>query len=294
MSLEQAQLAAELALDAGAEVRVIAQGSNGTVLASDAAACVAKVVSYDAEGAQYWAKHEKLMHMVVNKSKSGRFLKLEKATEYKKQAMVLVVEKADQTFEDLVQTNGALTKEQVEQYSKEVIAAVEELHRLKLAHRDIKPGNVFLKGDAVKLGDFGSAFKLDKYGFVGTDPCQEQRAACASAGWTEADGQIWGGMTLAYCAPEVLRGEEYGAGSDLWAVACVMYHLICGEACWFGLSTEAMYAKILAGATPLDDAAFKAKLATQTAWTRETVARLFAVDAAQRTALPAVAAMPFF
>lgn len=39
----------------------------------------------------------------------------------------------------------------------QLLKAVEILHRSNFFHRDIKPENILIKGDVLKLADFGSA-----------------------------------------------------------------------------------------------------------------------------------------
>ena len=73
-----------------------------------------------------------------------------------------------------------------------------------IIHRDIKPDNIFISdtGD-YKLGDFGIARKLEK-----------------TATFMSKKG------TYNYMAPEVYKGEKYGATCDLYSLGLVMYRLL--------------------------------------------------------------------
>ena len=88
-----------------------------------------------------------------------------------------------------------------------VADALAALHRAGFVHRDIKPANILFASDRVKLGDFG--------------------LARADAGLrSEAHGLTEPGMavgTLAYLAPERLRGDPAGPPADVYALATVAY-----------------------------------------------------------------------
>ena len=80
----------------------------------------------------------------------------------------------------------------------EALMACEEADML---HRDIKPDNIFVSEEgSYKLGDFGVARIIEE---------------------TEMNLSHKG--TLAYMAPEVFRGEEYGMAADIYSLGLVMY-----------------------------------------------------------------------
>ena len=74
----------------------------------------------------------------------------------------------------------------------------------RIIHRDIKPDNIFVSpsGD-YKLGDFGIARQLEK-----TTTYMSKKG------------------TYNYMAPEVYKGEKYGASCDLYSLGLVMYRLV--------------------------------------------------------------------
>ena len=83
------------------------------------------------------------------------------------------------------------------------------LHAAQLLHRDIKPGNIFLKGDQAVLMDLGLALSLDGRTRV------------------TAAGELVG--TLYYMAPEVLRQQQWTVAADEFAVAVTAVHALAGE-----------------------------------------------------------------
>jgi DNA-binding beta-propeller fold protein YncE/ABC-type branched-subunit amino acid transport system substrate-binding protein len=112
---------------------------------------------------------------------------------------------------------GTLPPEQAVRICSQVAEALDAAHRRGLVHRDLKPANVLLdlSGEAY-LADFG----LTKQ--VGTASTET--------------GQLVG--TLDYLAPEQIRGEEIDGRTDEYALACVLYECLAGQAP-FHRSTEA-------------------------------------------------------
>ena len=92
-----------------------------------------------------------------------------------------------------------------------VAAALDYAHGRGLLHRDIKPANILIGGHRrVLLADFGVARWIDKQNNL-----------------TGVDMTVG---TVAYAAPEQLRGDEIGGAADQYALAATAYHLLTGTA----------------------------------------------------------------
>lgn len=90
----------------------------------------------------------------------------------------------------------------------EMLQALAYLHRRGVVHRDLKPENLLITNGHLKLLDFGIASAQDLMGV--TSP-----------------GTIGG--TLAYLAPELLRGAPPTEASDLYSVGILLYEMLAGR-----------------------------------------------------------------
>jgi serine/threonine-protein kinase len=106
---------------------------------------------------------------------------------------------------------GALDLHQVIALFNQVAGGLDVLHENGLIHRDLKPGNI-LVDDRGKpfIADFGLAKDHQNEGTVLTRP-----------------GQALGSMD--YMAPEQIRGEDVGATTDVYALACMLTELLTGQ-----------------------------------------------------------------
>lgn len=102
-----------------------------------------------------------------------------------------------------------------------VAGALAATHAIGVIHRDIKPANLFLthKGQ-VKVLDFGLAKML----FRSQPGITEDMPTMAT--FATLPGTILG--TLAYMAPEQVRGEYVDARADLYSFGIVLYEALTG------------------------------------------------------------------
>ena len=83
-------------------------------------------------------------------------------------------------------------------------------HQKGVYHRDLKPENLLLGSDGhLKIIDFGIAFM----------------EGAPRVTWRGFSGLMG---TPEYMAPEQIKGERGGASTDIYAMGCLMYHLLCG------------------------------------------------------------------
>ena len=113
---------------------------------------------------------------------------------------------------------GPLEPRVVAEVGRQVADGLAAAHAAGVVHRDVKPGNVLIAEDGrVKLTDFGVSRAVDDVQLTRT-------------------GLIAG--TPAFLSPEVARGKEPTAGSDVFALGATLYAAVEGRPP-FGLDENA-------------------------------------------------------
>jgi serine/threonine protein kinase len=127
-------------------------------------------------------------------------------------------------------------------WGTQVASALHAAHARGIIHRDVKPGNIFIKRDgAAKLLDFGLARFLDVE--VGGDASKGDATTAMTL-----HGVPLG--TVPYMSPEQARGELATPQSDLFSFGSVLYEMATGRRAFSGSSTVETLAAIL-DATPI-------------------------------------------
>ncbi|XP_067289363.1 hormonally up-regulated neu tumor-associated kinase homolog A-like [Pseudorasbora parva] len=102
-----------------------------------------------------------------------------------------------------------LDEREAQKYVRQLVMAVEHLHRAGVVHRDLKIENLLLdEQDNIKLIDFGLSNCAGILGY--SDPFSTQ---CGSP---------------AYAAPELLSRKKYGPKVDVWSIGVNMYAMLTG------------------------------------------------------------------
>ncbi len=127
---------------------------------------------------------------------------------------------------------GPLPPETVAYYGAQIADALEHAHERGLLHRDLKASNIMITpAGQVKVLDFGLAKRMA--GSEGATP---------ESVMTET-GMIVG--TVAYMAPELLRGRAADVRSDIWSLGAVLYEMASGTRPFGGTTAFSLTSAIL-------------------------------------------------
>ncbi|CAI4052781.1 hypothetical protein N7582_005559 [Saccharomyces uvarum] len=138
---------------------------------------------------------------------------------------------------DFVAAHGAVGEDAGREISRQILEAVKYIHSMGISHRDLKPDNILIEQDdpvLVKITDFGLAKVQGNGSFMKT--------FCG---------------TLAYVAPEVIRGKdssvspdeyeernEYSSLVDMWSMGCLVYVILTGHLPFSGSTQDQLYKQI--------------------------------------------------
>ena len=127
---------------------------------------------------------------------------------------------------------GALDRESLIRYARQIASAVEHAHTLRVIHCDIKSHNVMVTAEGrAKILDFGLAHRLPPEDI---DALTRSEAMVATTGGT-----------IPYMAPEVLSGSPCDARSDIWSLGVLLYEMASGRLPFDGTTGYAVSAAIL-------------------------------------------------
>ncbi|XP_048364391.1 hormonally up-regulated neu tumor-associated kinase homolog A-like isoform X2 [Sphaerodactylus townsendi] len=103
-----------------------------------------------------------------------------------------------------------LDEREVKKYTKQILSAVEHLHRLGIVHRDLKIENFLLdENNSIKIVDFGLS-NIMKFDGLSQELLNTQ---CGSP---------------AYAAPELLAHKKYGPKVDVWSIGVSVFAMLTG------------------------------------------------------------------
>ena len=139
--------------------------------------------------------------------------------------LILAMELCDCTLQDrladaLDRKLLGIPPDELLNYMRDAASGLDYLNDTQVQHRDVKPANLLVLGNGVKVSDFGLAKVLE-----------------------ETVGSHTGMGTPGYMAPEGYRGKV-AQQSDQYSLAVTYYHLRTGQLLFTGNQAEVMYAHL--------------------------------------------------
>ncbi|KAM9291404.1 MAPK/MAK/MRK overlapping kinase isoform 3-T3 [Morus bassanus] len=131
-----------------------------------------------------------MLHEVVFDKKAG--------------SLSLICELMDMNIHELIKgRRKPLPEKKIKNYMYQLCKSLDYIHRNGIFHRDVKPENILIKQNTLKLGDFGSC-----------------RSIYSKQPHTEYISTRW------YRAPEcLLTNGYYSYKIDMWSAGCVFYEI---------------------------------------------------------------------
>ena len=166
---------------------------------------------------------------ILKKVKHPNIVQLFSVIETERQILLIMENIKGQEIYQHILLNKKLSEEEACFYFQQIISGIEYLHKLKIAHRDIKSENIIIEQNTktIKIIDFGlsNTYGDKENGILTT--------ACGSP---------------FYAPPEMLKGAPYRGGAvDIWSAGVVLFAMICGFLPFDGGENSEVYKKIIDG-----------------------------------------------
>jgi hypothetical protein len=114
---------------------------------------------------------------------------------------------------------GGLSESEICRIGRAVADALAEAHAKGIVHRDIKPDNIIVNGNRVKVLDFGIAKQVGLAGASAEDT--------PTAAFVTQQGMILG--TIHYMSPEQALGKAIDGRADVFSLGVVLYEMATGR-----------------------------------------------------------------
>eukprot|EP00755_Sulcionema_specki_P030249 Sspe_Gene.93923::Locus_66419_Transcript_1_1_Confidence_1.000_Length_882::g.93923::m.93923 len=122
--------------------------------------------------------------------------------------LTLVFNYLDQDLKKFLEIRGDLEPGLVQHFMRQLLDGIQYCHSRSVLHRDLKPQNLLISQNTLRLADFGlgRAFGIPVRRFT---------------------HEV---VTLWYRAPDIILGSTaYGIGVDMWSIGCIFAEMATGQ-----------------------------------------------------------------
>ena len=121
------------------------------------------------------------------------------------------------SLKNIIDKYGGINEKLIRKYTKQILDGLKYLHDKGIIHRDIKCANILIDSKGkVKLTDFGCSKQIS---MTLSDSSSNEEFCSSLKG------------TIPWCAPEVIKRENYGFKADIWSLGCTLIEMT-GNKIW--------------------------------------------------------------
>ena len=128
-----------------------------------------------------------------------------------------------QTLKELLAANVKLSFDQIFDLALNLNLALEHIHGHGIIHGNLKPANIFLTSDGIKIAGFGQGRLVEGRNLLNAPVLQ---------------------ISATYLAPEQILGQPLDARVDLYAMGVTLYQLFTGKPPFVGTDQEVLLAQL--------------------------------------------------
>uniref|UniRef100_A0A8D2IX39 Unc-51 like kinase 4 n=1 Tax=Varanus komodoensis TaxID=61221 RepID=A0A8D2IX39_VARKO len=150
------------------------------------------------------------------------------------------------SLEMVIAQDEHLPEDVVRQFGIDLVTGFHHIHDLGIIFCDLTPGKILLEGPGtLKFSNFclarAKGEKLeDFFALIGSE---EQGGESGEN--TSLKSKLRGKGSMAYSAPEVIKGSDFSIASDLWSLGCLLYEMFTGRPPFFAESITELAEQIL-------------------------------------------------
>ncbi len=210
------ELSARMKFDGYQVIRDLHKSSRSHVLLALDLETQQKVVikSPSTEGRQSADYVERFLmeEWIANRLNNAHVVKSYRPTKRRGYCYVVTEFVDGQTLDQWMVDNPSPSLDQVRSIVEQVAIGLQAFHRQEMLHQDLRPNNIMIDSSGtVKIIDFGSAF------VAGVEETKTTAMPTVMPG------------TAQFLAPEYFLGEFGTKRSDIYSLACITYHMLCGR-----------------------------------------------------------------